>query len=72
MIALILISLVALASASLKDEKITSILELTISIEDQDAGKVYLGLFGDVVPKTAENFRALCTGDADTYSIIHT
>ena len=34
-----------------------------ISIGSQPAGRVEMELFKDVVPKTAENFRALCTGE---------
>ncbi|XP_077352650.1 peptidylprolyl isomerase Ab (cyclophilin A) [Festucalex cinctus] len=34
-----------------------------ISIDGAKAGRLTMELFADVVPKTAENFRALCTGE---------
>ncbi|KAL4781472.1 cyclophilin-like domain-containing protein [Aspergillus varians] len=34
-----------------------------IQIGQQNAGRIALELFNDVVPKTADNFRALCTGE---------
>lgn len=34
-----------------------------ISIGGKNAGKIIFELFNDVVPKTCENFRALCTGE---------
>ena len=34
-----------------------------VSIDGKPAGKITFELFNDVVPKTAENFRALCTGE---------
>lgn len=39
-----------------------------VKIGNKDAGKIVFELFNDVVPKTAENFRALCTGEKGTTS----
>ncbi|KAB2047374.1 hypothetical protein ERO13_A13G037900v2 [Gossypium hirsutum] len=36
---------------------------LDISIGEELEGRIIVELFNDVVPKTAENFRALCTGE---------
>ena len=36
---------------------------LDMKIGDESIGRLVLELFADTVPKTAENFRCLCTGE---------
>jgi peptidylprolyl isomerase len=44
--------------------KITDTVYLDISVDEEPLGRIVVGLFGEVVPRTAENFKRLCACDA--------
>jgi len=44
-------------------EPVSSTVYFDIEIDGTPAGRVEFGLFGNTVPKTAKNFRLLCTGE---------
>jgi peptidyl-prolyl cis-trans isomerase B (cyclophilin B) len=43
--------------------KVTDKVYFDVAIGDQAAGRVVIGLFGEVAPKTVENFKQLATGE---------
>ncbi|KAJ7520156.1 hypothetical protein O6H91_20G069700 [Diphasiastrum complanatum] len=68
--AVAIVSLLAMAAwllqlqiAEKKAPEISRKVYFDVDIDGQRAGRVVIGLFGGVVPKTVENFRALCTGE---------
>jgi len=44
------------------DAEVTDTVFFDVSIDGEAAGRIEMGLYGGVVPKTVENFKQLCTG----------
>ncbi|CAA3000428.1 peptidyl-prolyl cis-trans isomerase cyp21-1 [Olea europaea subsp. europaea] len=71
LIFLVALVLIFLASSFFQPEEakveeayeITHKVFLDVDIDKQRLGRITIGLYGQVVPKTVENFRALCTGE---------
>ena len=47
-----------------KDAEITERVYFDMAVDGEAIGRIEMGLYGSTVPKTVENFKQLCTGEA--------
>jgi len=59
----VLFAFLAQSAQAARGPKITHKVFFDIQHGDENLGRVVMGLYGNTVPKTAENFRALATGE---------
>jgi hypothetical protein len=46
-----------------KDAPISDTVYFDMTIDGEPAGRIEIGLYGSITPKTVENFKQLCTGE---------
>ncbi|XP_043111073.1 E3 SUMO-protein ligase RanBP2-like isoform X2 [Puntigrus tetrazona] len=51
------------SAAQMLSQRSNPVVFFNIAIDGENAGRIAIELFAHIVPKTAENFRALCTGE---------
>merc|ERR1712139_696959 len=59
----VLVAVAVMAMTAEAEPEVSKKVYFDIEMGGKPAGKIVMGLFGKSVPKTAENFRALCTGE---------